>query len=179
MSISKTLRFEVFKRDGFQCQYCGRQPPEIILEVDHIIPRKRKGKDDVNNLITSCFDCNRGKGARDLKVAPPKTDKRLKDIKEKEDQLKELYRYQNKIKKRIESDIDYLDSKWWDELSGKKGEYCFTNHGRRQIKNLLRTFSKYEIEEAMEIAWTKSYLKDRFAYMCGILWTTKRNKEEK
>jgi len=179
VSISKKTRFEVFKRDGFECQYCGNCPPGVVLEVDHITPKKLKGSNDVDNLITSCFDCNRGKGARDLKIAPPKTDKRLKDIKEKEDQLKALYRYQDKIKKRIENDIDYLDSKWWDELSGEEGKYCFTAHARRQIKNLLRTFSRYEIEEAMEIAWTKPHLKDRFAYMCGILWTTKRNKEEK
>lgn len=36
--ISKKLRFEVFKRDGFRCAYCGKFPPAVILEVDHIEP---------------------------------------------------------------------------------------------------------------------------------------------
>ena len=36
--ISKALRFEVFKRDSFTCQYCGRSAPEVVLEVDHIVP---------------------------------------------------------------------------------------------------------------------------------------------
>ncbi len=57
------LRFEVLKRDGFSCQYCGRNPKEdkIKLNIDHIIPRKEGGKDSYENLITSCFDCNSGK----------------------------------------------------------------------------------------------------------------------
>lgn len=33
------LRFDVFKRDKFQCVYCGRMPPDVTLEVDHIIPK--------------------------------------------------------------------------------------------------------------------------------------------
>ena len=47
MPISKKLRFEVFKRDGFQCAYCGKTPPEVSLEVDHIQPKSKKGKDIV------------------------------------------------------------------------------------------------------------------------------------
>ena len=35
-TISKKIRFEVFKRDSFTCQYCGRMAPYIVLEVDHI-----------------------------------------------------------------------------------------------------------------------------------------------
>ncbi len=57
------LRFEVLKRDGFSCQYCGRSPKEnkVTLHVDHIIPRNKGGKDNYDNLITSCSDCNYGK----------------------------------------------------------------------------------------------------------------------
>lgn len=64
--VSKRLRFEVFKRDGFTCQYCGTRPPDVILELDHIEPRAVGGGNDNINLITSCFDCNRGKGKREL-----------------------------------------------------------------------------------------------------------------
>jgi len=37
-AISKKLRFEVYKRDKFTCQYCGRKAPDVILEIDHINP---------------------------------------------------------------------------------------------------------------------------------------------
>lgn len=32
--IPRSIRFEVFKRDMFTCQYCGRKAPDVILEVD-------------------------------------------------------------------------------------------------------------------------------------------------
>lgn len=64
MSISVRTRFEVFKRDRFTCSYCGRTPPEVLLEADHIIPRAAGGTDDLANLTTACATCNRGKAAR-------------------------------------------------------------------------------------------------------------------
>jgi 5-methylcytosine-specific restriction endonuclease McrA len=35
-SVGQKLRFEVFKRDGFTCQYCGCSAPNSVLEIDHI-----------------------------------------------------------------------------------------------------------------------------------------------
>ena len=52
MSVSKSVRFEIFARDAFTCQYCGRRPPEVVLELDHIHPRAKGGSDDLTNLIT-------------------------------------------------------------------------------------------------------------------------------
>ena len=60
-SLSKRLRFAVFDRDGFTCQYCGQQPPDVILHVDHIIAVSNGGTDDPENLRTSCRTCNLGK----------------------------------------------------------------------------------------------------------------------
>lgn len=62
MAISKKLRFEVFKRDGFRCTYCGRPCSVTVLQLDHVIPRKDNGADTMDNLTTSCVDCNQGKG---------------------------------------------------------------------------------------------------------------------
>jgi CO dehydrogenase/acetyl-CoA synthase alpha subunit len=61
MSISNKQRFEVFKRDNFTCQYCGKKSPDVQLEVDHITPKKLGGLDKLNNLTTACINCNRGK----------------------------------------------------------------------------------------------------------------------
>ena len=57
------LRFEIFKRDNFTCQYCGRNVKEdgVKLNADHIIPKSKGGKDTEKNLITSCEECNLGK----------------------------------------------------------------------------------------------------------------------
>lgn len=66
--LSSKIRFEVFKRDSFTCQYCGKSAPGVILEVDHIVPVSGGGDNDMKNLITACHDCNIGKGAIPLDV---------------------------------------------------------------------------------------------------------------
>lgn len=66
MAISVRTRFEVFKRDDFTCQYCGRKSPDVVLEADHIVPVCDNGTDDVINLRTSCWECNHGKAGKPL-----------------------------------------------------------------------------------------------------------------
>lgn len=52
-ALSKSIRFEVFKRDSFKCQYCGGEAPNVLLHVDHIEPVSKGGTNDITNLITS------------------------------------------------------------------------------------------------------------------------------
>jgi ATP adenylyltransferase len=63
--LSGSLRYEVLKRAGFRCELCGISADERAIEVDHIVPRKHGGKDDLTNLQALCFKCNANKGARD------------------------------------------------------------------------------------------------------------------
>jgi len=74
VAVSKSVRFEIFARDAFTCQYCGRRPPEVVLELDHIHPRAKGGSDDLTNLITSCRDCNGGKSAKVISTIAPRPD---------------------------------------------------------------------------------------------------------
>lgn len=64
--ISPMVRFEIFKRDGFRCRYCGHSGDDAVLVLDHLIAVARGGKTTVDNLVTSCTDCNLGKGAKPL-----------------------------------------------------------------------------------------------------------------
>lgn len=61
-SLSPKVRFRVLVRDRFACRYCGRKAPDVELAVDHVKPVARGGADDPSNLVTSCRDCNAGKG---------------------------------------------------------------------------------------------------------------------
>jgi len=54
-------RYNILKRDSFACQYCGRKAPNVILEVDHIIPVSKGGSNNPSNLKTACIGCNHEK----------------------------------------------------------------------------------------------------------------------
>ena len=55
----KVGRRRIFKRDSYQCGYCGSGKN---LTIDHIIPRSRGGDNSWKNLVTSCGRCNNNKG---------------------------------------------------------------------------------------------------------------------
>lgn len=57
-------RRNVFVRDEFTCQYCGRQPGRATLTMDHVIPRSRGGGFSWENIVTACPTCNQRKGNR-------------------------------------------------------------------------------------------------------------------
>jgi diadenosine tetraphosphate (Ap4A) HIT family hydrolase len=63
--ISGTARYEVLRRAGFRCDLCGIPADERALEVDHIVPRRHGGTDELSNLQALCYKCNANKGARD------------------------------------------------------------------------------------------------------------------
>jgi hypothetical protein len=68
-SIPPVVRFEVFQRDNFRCIYCGATKEETKLVVDHVIPVRDGGANDMGNLATACQPCNAGKGARSVVAA--------------------------------------------------------------------------------------------------------------
>jgi len=58
----KLTRLEVFRRDEYTCQYCGRQTKELTL--DHVMPRYRGGQHTWENVVSACVQCNRRKAGR-------------------------------------------------------------------------------------------------------------------
>lgn len=63
MAVSKRTRFEVLRRDGHICQYCGEKAPDVTLHVDHVVPVSLGGSDKPENLVAACKDCNTGKAS--------------------------------------------------------------------------------------------------------------------
>ncbi|RME48176.1 MAG: HNH endonuclease [Chloroflexi bacterium] len=63
----RLTRREVFRRDNFTCQYCGKRAPQ--LTIDHVVPRHRGGHHTWENLVTACPRCNVRKGGRTLQEA--------------------------------------------------------------------------------------------------------------
>ena len=56
------LRFLIFKKYDFTCQYCGRKAPKVELHIDHIVPKSKGGKNEESNYTVACLECNIGKG---------------------------------------------------------------------------------------------------------------------
>jgi hypothetical protein len=172
--ISKKMRFEVFKRDSFTCQYCGCSAPDAILEIDHIKPVCEGGKNSLLNLITSCRDCNRGKGKRELsdKQAVQKEKKQLDEINERRQQMEMLLKWKEELQKIAEKQIDAIGERLLDE------DYQLTQKGRKQVASLIREFGFVEVYEASEIASYKySWHQDRLDRLGGICYNRRKAKE--
>ena len=58
----KLTRLEIFHRDHFTCQYCGKHTSQLTL--DHVIPRYRGGEHLWENVVSACIPCNRRKAGR-------------------------------------------------------------------------------------------------------------------
>ena len=176
MSVSKKIRFEVFKRDGFRCGYCGKTPPAIILEVDHIQPKSKSGKDDINNLITACFDCNRGKKNIELDKVPYQMQENLEALKEKEGQLREYRNYIKKIEKRTNDEIREINNIYNNQYK----EWAFSdNFVNSSLRRFLQLLPVHSVKEALYIAISRyPNNQDRvIPYFCGICWNKIRGTE--
>ena len=155
-TISKSLRFEVFKRDRFTCQYCGKSAPEVVLEVDHITPVAEGGTNDLINLITSCRDCNRGKGKKKLsdKTTLEKQKKELDALADRKEQLDMMYQWKKEL---IEADNRFAEL-ISDEVESMTG-FGFNSVGMAQIKKLILDFGFDEVRYSTVIAFS-TYYKD-------------------
>jgi hypothetical protein len=150
-SISKTLRFEVFKRDSFQCQYCGEKAPDVLLEIDHIDPVSKGGTNDFLNLITSCKDCNRGKRDRKLtdNTVMEKRRQQLAELQERQEQIEMMMDWQKGLLK-IDSTIINNLAEYWSELLYNHSS--LTGLGIQSLKKLNKRFAIPAIMEAMKEA---------------------------
>lgn len=171
--ISKKTRFEVFKRDGFVCQYCGAHPPAVILEPDHINPVCNGGGNDMDNLVTYCFDCNRGKSGNLLTVVPKSLKDKATEIQEREDQITGYREIMQASIDRIEDDMWRVADALYHEASVKGTRRDWL----QSIKMFLTKIDYYEVLDAAEIARANKPYSDRqrFAYFCGICWNKVRS----
>lgn len=164
-ALSKTVRFEVFKRDAFTCQYCGATPPDVVLEVDHIDPVALGGRNDEGNLVTACFDCNRGKAARSLSVAPESLTARAARVAEAEEQLAGYRAVMRAVEERQEAET-------WEVVEALFGEAETTKARFASIERFLERLPVWEVTDAARIAArAKPYSQlQRFKYFCGVCW---------
>lgn len=173
-AITKGVRFDVFKRDAFKCQYCGRSAPDVILEVDHIVPVAEGGDNDPLNLITSCRDCNRGKGKKKLSenTAVDRQRQQLEDLNAIREQTEMLVQWKRELLLMDEAKVTAIDE-LFKAMTGNQ----FTETGRREIMKYLKRFPFEDVYAAAEIAFQKYYPATAVNKIGGICYNWARKRE--
>ena len=149
-TIGKKLRFEVFKRDKFTCQYCGAKAPEVVLNVDHIEPVSNGGTNEILNLITSCFSCNSGKSDRTLSDSSivEKQRKQLELLQERREQIELMLEWKKSLSN-FDSDVVDMIS---DYINSKIQPLSLNENGRSSVVKWLKKFNVEKILDAIDIS---------------------------
>ena len=167
--LSTRLRFEVFKRDQFTCQYCGRKPPSVMLQVDHIVPVVEGGGDEKSNLATSCFECNSGKSGVPLHQLPqPIADLRAQMV-EREAQERAYIKFIKAKRRRQNQLVDEVGAMLFGD------GYTFKPDGARSCRYFLDRLPFDVVLLAAETASANA--RNPFKYFCGICWKQIRAKQ--
>jgi hypothetical protein len=174
MAISVRARFEVFKRDEFTCQYCGKKSPEVVLEPDHIVPLCEGGSDDPINLRTACYECNRGKGGVPLATIITGEDPHDRAIflLERERQLREYNEVLRLVQERVDAEFKSLCTYWCREVKANT-RYRGDLSGRESVwlRGALEKFPAAMIRRAMTFAVARKAVTDfRYVNACLRNW---------
>jgi len=153
-NITKKIRFEIFKRDSFTCQYCGKSAPDVVLEVDHVKPKSKGGGNEVTNLITSCFDCNRGKGKRELNdnSTIEKKKKQLDSLQKKKEQIEMMIEWELELNNIDDYTVEKL-SDLWTELTG----FVLSDNGLSDLSFLVKKYNLEMIIDSMKCSVKQYY----------------------
>jgi hypothetical protein len=167
-ALSKRDRFEILKRDGFKCVYCGATPRDsalapLELVVDHVQPVKEGGETVPHNLVTACIPCNAGKSA--IPLEQRKYDPRLSEAqKEQAEQLVAYLDLQREIADANEQWLNDIEEDW-DRLTGLRRPYQL----RGNLRNLLREYTLDQLREGMEKLGAARLNGPPLPYFRGIL----------
>ena len=168
-TLSKTTRFEVFKRDAFTCQYCGRAAPEVVLQVDHVHPVAHGGTNDLLNLVTACHDCNGGKGARLLSddTVVMKNRAQLAELAERQEQVAMLLAWRRGLDTCDDAAVVGVIDYWQSLTPG----WEVTDAGKATMRRLLKRYSAEEVLHAMRIAADEYLRYDEHGHVTDSSWS--------
>lgn len=205
-AVGHKLRFEVFKRDSFTCQYCGAKAPDVVLNVDHIHPVAEGGDADILNLVTSCRACNGGKGARLLSddSVVERQRAQIEELEERRQQLEMMLQWRDSLRNLDDAEIDAIAARMLARTGIEPND-----SGRAILRRLLKKHGLQEVlvgaDEAFDAyleyskgkptadSWEKAFAKigavlnvraqskdrpylQRLYYVQGILRRRSRNK---
>lgn len=150
-AIGKKDRFEVFKRDSFTCQYCGKAAPDVVLNVDHLKPVSKGGDNELVNLVTACQECNNGKSNRDLDdgstVAKQKA--QLDELNTRREQLEMMLQWRDGMKDIKTKELEAFENAF-AEHTGNVFTESESNSAKRWIKRYGLKVMLESLDEAVD-----------------------------
>ena len=171
-TISSRRRFDVFKRDGFRCVYCGGVPPAATLHADHVLAVSNGGSDDLTNLVTSCADCNLGKSAEFLATKPEALSIAQDAERDRFDQLREYNEWQAERAHVKEIWFRQVSDAWITLDGADPAEWGISAQRASTVRVFLDRLPVQEIIDALHIANARYSIDDNhfFKYFCGVCW---------
>jgi hypothetical protein len=166
MAVSKRLRFEIFRRDGHTCRYCGASAPDVKLTIDHVVPIALGGGDDPDNLVTACAECNAGKSSS-VPDAPTIADVASKQA-EYASVKQEVFEQQE-----AEKAIEGVNATWWRGTRPDDWERTIENFVMEGLtaKTIVRMAETAQNKRG-DMGW-------RWAYFCGCCWNRIREAQQR
>lgn len=170
MAVSRRLRFEVLRRDGHTCRYCGAKAPDVALTVDHVIPTTLGGGDEPANLVTACQPCNAGKTS----IAPGSA--LVADV--EADALRWAKAietaawYRNMDRKVMECEVAEFDTHWRQWKNDVTGKILPRPGGwEDSIERFLALgITPDEMKRLVRVSMTRGVGEDVWRYFCGCCW---------
>jgi hypothetical protein len=172
--VTKRLRFEILRRDGFRCRYCGATPDEVELRVDHVNPEALGGRTEPENLATACEPCNSGKTS--IKLDDPVV----------ADVARDAIRWARAMEiaaagqraDREERDARrqaFLDkwNEWHYDHRGERHYMPLPNEWPTSVDAFIKAgLDLGDLAAAVDIAMAKKQIRSDaiFRYFCGICW---------
>lgn len=165
-NVSKKTRFEVFKRDKFTCQYCGRKAPNVVLNCDHIKPVAENGSNGIMNLVTSCADCNIGKSDRRLddSASVEKARRQAELMQERSEQIEMMAEWAENVSM-MRAEIDAINR----ALHGM-GIGRLTTQGEAEARKILKKYTIAEYIYALVVAIDSYGIEKGFDKINGICY---------
>lgn len=169
--MTQRLRYEILKRDGYRCQYCGASAEETELRVDHVVPRALNGTDSPDNLVAACVECNTGKSSThpDAETVARVSAKQFAWRAAIDDALQAF------MDEKAETDAaadDFADA--WNGWTYPDGRRCpIPDDWRTSFERWLRLgFTAEHLISLLPVSMKKTQVQGsgKWPYFCGVVW---------
>lgn len=181
MAVSKRVRYEVLRRDGHRCRYCGGTAPVAVLTIDHVVPVALGGSDAPSNLVAACRDCNSGKTST-TPDAPLVADVNAHALK-----WAEAMRRVAEERSLLRADRQELERsflaiwKSWTYGGPNLDRYTHdipSSFGQTIARFVEAGIELPDLEELVDVAM-ESNATDKWRYFCGCAWRRIREAQER